>query len=482
MRGRPRTMSPGCHVRPRRRATERLRRPGLLRGLLDPRALRGRDGTGPWSTPTSWPSCPMSTGGGCWTWDAAPTAGAPPRLARSGGSGGRRRVGANAGAGASPVGPSPRQPIHGVLGGCCVSCCPVDGGRELAGLPLRGGTTGAGRAHCWVARARRRARLLDRRPPHGATARRRLGARRSRRRTRWALDRVFGRGAAGRDLVRLRRAQGPPVRRPRGQRPARCRARRRARGGARPERALALGSPAARARSGAAPCSFSTARARPSPGREAAPSEQLGLEPPGHPEMLSSVGSSFAGAHNSLGGGFGRGRSPPPSLLIRACGARRPCAPPPRTAATAGTTRASNMDGVDVLLRELAGRDDPPASACAAASFISSFTRRARTSNMPLKEAGKLTSCRSGSGSPSRRRHPTRTRRPASSGSAVGVAMAKTIASRLMAPRSSPSTGPAQPEASAPTRASRTLPRRASVLWSANHVFIAFMFSVRPRR
>src|SRR5687767_9685184 len=57
-------------------------------------------------------------------------------------------------------------------------------------------------------------------------------------------------------------------------------------------------------------------------------------------------------------------------------------------AATAGTTRGSNMDGVmysslSSFLLTMA------ASAWAAASFISSFTRRARTSSIPRKKPGK---------------------------------------------------------------------------------------------
>jgi len=76
---------------------------------------------------------------------------------------------------------------------------------------------------------------------------------------------------------------------------------------------------------------------------------------------------------------------------------------------------------------------------------------------------------------------------PASSGmiSGVGLAIANTIASRCMAPRSSTFTtpGPLRPmNTSAPTIASRTVPRMLSALvCSANHVFIGFMFSVRPR-
>src|SRR5439155_7720877 len=57
-------------------------------------------------------------------------------------------------------------------------------------------------------------------------------------------------------------------------------------------------------------------------------------------------------------------------------------------AATVGTTRASNIDGVmySSLSSPLATID---ASAWAAASFISSFTRLARTSSIPRKKPGK---------------------------------------------------------------------------------------------
>src|SRR5215470_3271226 len=57
-------------------------------------------------------------------------------------------------------------------------------------------------------------------------------------------------------------------------------------------------------------------------------------------------------------------------------------------AATVGTTRASNIDGVMYSsLSSLFATID--ASACAAASFIWSFTRLARTSSMPRKKPGK---------------------------------------------------------------------------------------------
>src|SRR5262249_46332756 len=57
-------------------------------------------------------------------------------------------------------------------------------------------------------------------------------------------------------------------------------------------------------------------------------------------------------------------------------------------AATVGTTRASNIDGVMYSsLSSLFATID--ASACAAASFIWSFTRLARTSSMPRKNPGK---------------------------------------------------------------------------------------------
>ena len=85
-----------------------------------------------------------------------------------------------------------------------------------------------------------------------------------------------------------------------------------------------------------------------------------------------------------------------------AAGARRPAVPRGRlrratpvlmaasaTAVdTAGTTRGSNIDGV--MYSSLSSLfATMPASACAAASFISSFTRRARTSSMPRKKPGK---------------------------------------------------------------------------------------------
>ena len=57
-------------------------------------------------------------------------------------------------------------------------------------------------------------------------------------------------------------------------------------------------------------------------------------------------------------------------------------------AATAGTTRPSNIEGV-MYSSESSPLDTMAASACAAASFISSFTRRARTSSIPRKKPGK---------------------------------------------------------------------------------------------
>ena len=57
-------------------------------------------------------------------------------------------------------------------------------------------------------------------------------------------------------------------------------------------------------------------------------------------------------------------------------------------AATAGTTRGSNIDGV-MYSSHSSVSVTMLARACAAASFISSFTRRARTSNKPLKNPGK---------------------------------------------------------------------------------------------
>src|SRR5262245_51451193 len=57
-------------------------------------------------------------------------------------------------------------------------------------------------------------------------------------------------------------------------------------------------------------------------------------------------------------------------------------------AATAGTTRESNIEGV--MYSSLSSdRVTMVARACAAASFISSLTRRARTSSMPRKKPGK---------------------------------------------------------------------------------------------
>src|SRR5258705_11683306 len=57
-------------------------------------------------------------------------------------------------------------------------------------------------------------------------------------------------------------------------------------------------------------------------------------------------------------------------------------------AATAGTTRLSNIEGV--MYSSPSSSDVTiDARACAAASFISSFTRRARTSSIPRKNPGK---------------------------------------------------------------------------------------------
>src|SRR5881397_1992682 len=65
-------------------------------------------------------------------------------------------------------------------------------------------------------------------------------------------------------------------------------------------------------------------------------------------------------------------------------------ATPVRMAAseTAGTTRLSNIEGV-MYSSPSSSRVTIAASACAAASFISSFTRRARTSSIPRKNPGK---------------------------------------------------------------------------------------------
>src|SRR5205814_6204491 len=60
----------------------------------------------------------------------------------------------------------------------------------------------------------------------------------------------------------------------------------------------------------------------------------------------------------------------------------------PTAAATAGTTRLSNIDGV--MYSSLSSAFETiAASASAAASFISSLTRRARTSSIPRKKPGK---------------------------------------------------------------------------------------------
>src|SRR5206468_11940280 len=57
-------------------------------------------------------------------------------------------------------------------------------------------------------------------------------------------------------------------------------------------------------------------------------------------------------------------------------------------AATTGTTRLSNIEGV-MYSSESSSLDTMAASACAAPSFIASFTRRARTSSIPRKKPGK---------------------------------------------------------------------------------------------
>src|SRR5438093_13404108 len=57
-------------------------------------------------------------------------------------------------------------------------------------------------------------------------------------------------------------------------------------------------------------------------------------------------------------------------------------------AATAGTTRLSNIDGV-MYSSPSSSLVTIAARACAAASFISSLTRWARTSSMPRKNPGK---------------------------------------------------------------------------------------------
>src|SRR2546427_391140 len=95
----------------------------------------------------------------------------------------------------------------------------------------------------------------------------------------------------------------------------------------------------------------------------------------------------------AAGGGWrGGGTGPAPPGLR---GQRRCLRAPPvltaasaTAAATAGTTRASNIDGVmySSLSSLLATIE---ASAWAAASFIWSFTRLARTSSMPRKKPGK---------------------------------------------------------------------------------------------
>ena len=80
----------------------------------------------------------------------------------------------------------------------------------------------------------------------------------------------------------------------------------------------------------------------------------------------------------------------------------------------------------------------------------------------------------------------TRTWAPASSGwiSGVGFAMAKTMGSRLIFWMSLSDTtpGPESPmKTSAPARASPAEPLRPlALVFSANHCFIEFMFSVRP--
>src|SRR5439155_26159790 len=60
----------------------------------------------------------------------------------------------------------------------------------------------------------------------------------------------------------------------------------------------------------------------------------------------------------------------------------------PTAAAEAGTARPSNIDGV--MYSSLSSAFETiAASASAAASFISSLTRRARTSSIPRKKPGK---------------------------------------------------------------------------------------------
>ena len=103
-------------------------------------------------------------------------------------------------------------------------------------------------------------------------------------------------------------------------------------------------------------------------------------------------------------------------------------------AATAGTTRESNIDGVmysslSSLLVTMAAR------ACAAASFISSLTRRARTSSMPRKKPGEAAGVVDLVRIVRPARWPsTRTCGPASSGwiSGTGLAMANTMGSWAM--------------------------------------------------
>src|SRR5262249_58847457 len=88
-------------------------------------------------------------------------------------------------------------------------------------------------------------------------------------------------------------------------------------------------------------------------------------------------------------------RRPAPYREVAAVAARdlRPATPvliaaSETAAATAGTTRLSNIDGV-MYSSPSSSLLTISASAWAAASFISSLTRRARTSSMPRKNPGK---------------------------------------------------------------------------------------------
>ena len=162
----PGTMSPGGH-RPTAPTIPRTsRRPGLLRGLLDPRALRGGMGPGHGARRPPGPACPMSTGGGCWTWDAAPDSwrATSPRAERRKWWASTCR--SECWSWREPMRDHPRVTyVHGALEEA-EAFLPSRFDLAVSSLVFHyvEELSGAGRAHRRVARAGRRARLLDRAP------------------------------------------------------------------------------------------------------------------------------------------------------------------------------------------------------------------------------------------------------------------------------------------------------------------------------